>query len=527
MSNSVNKLINDAKSYFNKGDYKNALITCDAILKIDTNHIDALNMTAIILMQSKKFEVAIIILNKLISLSKKNSIYYYNRALAYRGLNNLEKSQENYELSIKQDPNSIPSIINLGNLFQEQERHEEAIIQYKKAIMINPNDEKIYNNLGLSYFKMHLYENSLEEYKKAIIINPRYEEAIFGLGNSYDMIGNPGEAMKELNRVIAINPNHARAFFNLAQIQLSLGNFMDGWKNYGWRFKEEITRESVLADVNIPLWDQSKKILNILVIAEQGIGDQILFYSLLNELLDFNFNVTVIIEHKLLSLFQRSMPKIQFIERGIKIDEAEFDAYIPMCDLGKMFRKELSDFEKVKDHYLYANEQKINAIKTKMSKNKLKCGISWKSNNAIMGKGKSFELEFLEPLLKNQNIQFINLQYGDVNHDLSHIKNKYQTDILDTSDIDNYEDMEGLAALIDSCDIIVTSSNSNAHLAGALGKETYLILPKASSLIWYWEHKMDKISQWYKSINIFNQAMTNQWADPISKITKTIEKKYL
>ena len=527
MSNSVNKLINDAKSYFNKGDYKNALITCDAILKIDTNHIDALNMTAIILMQSKKFEVAIIILNKLISLSKKNSIYYYNRALAYRGLNNLEQSQENYQLSIKQDPNSIPSIINLGNLFQEQERHEEAIIQYKKAIMINHNDEKIYNNLGLSYFKMHLYENSLEEYRKAIIINPRYEEAIFGLGNSYDMIGNPGEAMKELNRVIAINPNHARAFFNLAQIQLSLGNFMDGWKNYGWRFKEEINRESVLANLNIPLWDQSKKIQNILVIAEQGVGDQILFYSLLNELLDFNFNVTVIIEHKLLSLFQRSMPKILFIERGIKIDEAEFDAYIPMCDLGKMFRKELSDFEKVKDHYLYANEQKINAIKIKMSKNKLKCGISWKSNNAIMGKGKSFELEFLEPLLKNQNIQFINLQYGDVNHDLSHIKNKYQTDILDTSDIDNYEDMEGLAALIDSCDIIVTSSNSNAHLAGALGKETYLILPKANSLIWYWEHKMDKISQWYKSINIFNQAMTNQWADPISKITKTIEKKYL
>ena len=98
---------------------------------------------------------------------------------------------------------------------------------------------------------------------------------------------------------------------------------------------------------------------------------------------------------------------------------------------------------------------------------------------------------------------------------------------MNTSDINNYEDMEGLAALIDSCDIIVTSSNSNAHLAGALGKETYLILPKASSLIWYWEHKMDKISQWYKSINIFNQTMNNQWEDPISKITKIIEKKYL
>jgi len=527
MSNSVNKLINDAKSYFDKGDYKNALITCDAILKMDNNHIEALNMTAIILIQSKKFKVAIIILDKLISLSKKKSIHYYNRALAYRGLNNVEQSQENYQLSIKQDPTSIPSIINLGNLFQEQEKHEEAIIQYKKAIMINPNDEKIYNNLGLSYFKMHLYENSLEEYKKAIIINPKYEEAIFGLGNSYDMIGNLGEAMKEFNRVIAINSNHARAFLNLALIQLALGDFKNGWKNYGWRFKEEITRESALTDLNIPLWDQSKKILNILIIAEQGVGDQILFYSLLNELLDYNFNVTVIIEHKLLSLFQRSMPKITFIERGIKIDEAEFDAYIPMCDLGKMFRKELSDFEKVKDHYLNANEQKISAIKIKMSKNKLKCGISWKSNNAIMGKGKSFELKFLEPLLKNQNIQFINLQYGDVNQDLSYIKNRYQTDILDTSDIDNYEDMEGLAALIDSCDIIVTSSNSNAHLAGALGKETYLILPKASSLMWYWEHKMDKISQWYKSINIFNQTMTNQWEDPISKITKIIEKKYL
>ena len=132
----------------------------------------------------------------------------------------------------------------------------------------------------------------------------------------------------------------------------------------------------------------------------------------------------------------------------------------------------------------------------------------------------------LGPLLKNQDIQFVNLQYGDVKNDIEIMKDKYHSDILDTSDIDNYNDIEGLAALISSCDIVVTADNSNAHLAGALGKETYLILPKTNSLVWYWEHQINEVSLWYSSVNTFKQTKMDQWDDPILRVNEIINKKY-
>ena len=126
----------------------------------------------------------------------------------------------------------------------------------------------------------------------------------------------------------------------------------------------------------------------------------------------------------------------------------------------------------------------------------------------------------------NDLIQFVNLQYGDVKNDLEIMKDEYRSDILDTKDIDNYNDIEGLVALISSCDIVVTADNSNAHLAGALGKETYLILPKTNSLIWYWEHQINETSLWYSSVNNFKQIKTDQWNDPILRVNKIIKKKY-
>jgi tetratricopeptide (TPR) repeat protein/ADP-heptose:LPS heptosyltransferase len=522
----INKLLSDAKSHFNKGDYRSAMMVCKNLLEIDSNNIDGLYMTSSILIHSKKFELAINILNKLIFLTNNNSVFYYNLALAYIGINNFEQAEDNYKLAIKYDQNSIPALVNLGNLYQQQEKYEKSIIQYSKANKVNSNDEKIYNNIGLSYFGMKLYEKSIEHYKKALNINPKYEEAIFGLGNCYDNLGNSSQAVKFFKDVIFLNPEHARAIFNLSQTQLAMSDFYNGWNNYEWRFNKEIPTGSNLPNYNIPIWEPSKKISNLLIIAEQAIGDQILFYSMLKDLIAFDINITITINAKILSIFQRSFPSISFIERGIDIDVKKFCAYLPMCNLGKIFRSKISDFKKDKEKYLISDPERINLIQSRVSKSKIKCGISWKTHSTFTRTDRSFELKMLEPLLKNKNIEFINLQYGNVEKELNYIKEKFQTDILDTSDIDNFNDIENLAALISSCDIIVTSDSSNAHLAGALGKETYLIIKKNNSLSWYWEHQINNVSQWYKSINIFKQKKAYQWKDPILKINEIIEKKF-
>jgi hypothetical protein len=339
-------------------------------------------------------------------------------------------------------------------------------------------------------------------------------------------MGDSMEAIKCFKDVIGLNPKHSRALFNLSNCQLAIGDFHNGWINYESRFDQEILKVSELFSTNLPIWDRKKKITNLLVIAEQGIGDQVLFYSLLSELLHIVINVTVMTDAKMQSLFHRSIKNTSFVERGKKIDEEKFDAYIPMGDLGKIFRNNYSDFRNSNGKYLIADETRVSLIQSKMQKSKIKCGVSWKSNNPYIGRDKSFQIEMLEPLLKNQDIQFVNLQYGDVKNDIEIMKDKYHSDILDTSDIDNYNDIEGLVALISSCDIVVTADNSNAHLAGALGKETYLILPKTNSLVWYWEHQINEVSLWYSSVNTFKQTKMDQWDDPILRVNEIINKKY-
>ena len=301
------QLISEAKSYFSNGDYKNAIRLCNNLLNKNSDNIDALNITAAILLFSKKFEHSIKIYDKLILLSKKNSTFYYNRALAYMGLNNIKEAESNYKLAIRYDSESLPALINLGNLYHQQDISEQAIKYYSKACLISPNDEKIYTNMGLSYLIMKAYDKSLEQFKKALKINPKYEEAIFGLGNCYDGMGESLEAIKCFKDVITLNSKHSRALFNLSNCQLAIGDFYNGWINYDSRFDQEILKVSYLLSINLPLWDRTKKITNLLVIAEQGIGDQVLFYSLLNELLKFNINVTVMTDAKLQSLFHRSI----------------------------------------------------------------------------------------------------------------------------------------------------------------------------------------------------------------------------
>ena len=116
MNISLSNLINDAKTHFNEGNYKSSIIICNDILKIDPNNLEGLYITSNIFLQLRKFELAIKILNKLISLSKKNTVFYYNLAIAYEGINSLKEAENNYLLSIKyDDPISIIDISDINS----------------------------------------------------------------------------------------------------------------------------------------------------------------------------------------------------------------------------------------------------------------------------------------------------------------------------------------------------------------------------------------------------------------------------
>jgi len=125
------------------------------------------------------------------------------------------------------------------------------------------------------------------------------------------------------------------------------------------------------------------------------------------------------------------------------------------------------------------------------------------------------------PLLKIPNIKFVSLQYGECERELDKIKEEYGIQIHRLLDIDLYQDIESLCSLIDVCDFVITSSNVTVHLAGSLGKKTFLLAPRGEGRLFYWHIDL-KQSLWYKSVSVFHQKDIGSWREPASDIYQEI-----
>lgn len=155
-------------------------------------------------------------------------------------------------------------------------------------------------------------------------------------------------------------------------------------------------------------------------------------------------------------------------------------------------------------------------MKEKYKKQKKLCGISWKSSNTNFGDSKSLKLDQLKILVDSLDFDIINLQYSVSEKEKNYIDKHFKNKIIFT-DINNYDDIDSLASLIASCDYVVTTSNTTAHLSGAIGKKTKLMVPKYLGKFWYW-HEINGKSLWYPNTKIYTQDLDGNWSNCIEKI---------
>ncbi len=153
----------------------------------------------------------------------------------------------------------------------------------------------------------------------------------------------------------------------------------------------------------------------------------------------------------------------------------------------------------------------------------MRCGISWKSTNRIFGNKKSIKLEKLKKILLHENIEFINLQYTDETKEINLIEKNLNKQIFTKHEIDCFNDIDGVASLIKTCDFVISVSNSNAHISGKLGVKTFLLLPYNDGKLWYWGLNADKDVVWYPSILPIRQESANNWDSCLSKLYKEFE----
>jgi hypothetical protein len=206
-----------------------------------------------------------------------------------------------------------------------------------------------------------------------------------------------------------------------------------------------------------------------------------------------------------------------------EVDTSAIDYQLAIGDLGQLFRTSLNHFIIADHQYLIADRSRADAYKQKLDTGKINCGISWKSSRDTIGSDKSVALKEWLPILQLEGFHFIDLQYGDTFNERNTIQHERQIKITNIDELDKFNDIEGLLALIDACDIVITTSNVTAHLAGSLGKQTFLMVPFAKGRIWYWHNDMHH-SIWYPTIKIFSQDKNEIWAPVIKNICNELQK---
>lgn len=487
MSSQINFLISQGLQYLKNGNLNSAELLLRQVLKIASKNHDALRLLSVIASHNREHSLAYDLINRAIASNPKNGIAYSNR----------------------------------GNILLALGRPFDAVAEHKKSIHLMPNYAEAYSNLGNALQELGEFNEAIDAYRKALEIEPNNAEFICNIGNAFWASNLFTDAIKAYSDAIQLQPADPAANFYLAQLYLLLGNFRDGWLRYESRWYVNECQSMPLS-TSKPLWKGEAFDGCLYVWAEQGIGDQILHSSMLEGLSSYPQKKIVSVEKKLVNIFQRSFPGIDFIDKGTLLPETEYDEQLPMASLGQFLRKDISSFAKISKPYLKANP--LLNIKVNSEK-KIVCGVSWSSTNAFIGRHKSMALMDLSSIFQLRDIEFVNLQYGDTKKEIDMAKEKLDIEIFNKDGIDLYNDIDSMLGLIEACDIVITTSNSTAHLSGALGKETILLLPFSLGKFWYW-HELNGVSLWYPSVRVFKQLKQGDWSDPVLRARSYLEKRF-
>ena len=320
---------------------------------------------------------------------------------------------------------------------------------------------------------------------------------------------------------MTIDSNYVEAAHNLGLSYLANKQFDRGFHflEYRWGLPE---RSQLAYNGNIPLWGGERE-STVIVWREQGIGDEILYSSLFLDAFERCNDVTIQCDQRLTDLFRRSFPEgINFVDDSIGFSESKFKHQIPIASLPALFRKDINCFSGKSDGWLKADLSKVNDFREKLvSKNfERVVGLSWRTFSKIKGSNeRCIDLIQIAQILNNFNFRIVNLQYGDVCAEISELKKKQNIELFQIDALDIYEDLDSLAAAVCACDFVVTIDNSTAHLAGALGVDCHLLLPKICDDRWGYS---DEVSYWYKSMRLYRQEKKGDWGRPLHHLKKSI-----
>ncbi|MCE2999162.1 MAG: tetratricopeptide repeat protein [Betaproteobacteria bacterium] len=504
------------------GHVEDAIISYEKTLALKADHADALNNLSEAFNSLDRAAEAAEAALGVIRLNPAHAEAWSNLGGAQLLLEQAAAALESLDHALQLRPDLPRALCNRAKALAKLGRIEEAIAFINQvAARLPASCEPIFTR-GLIRFERGDMDGAMTDCREALAITPDHVPSLVYTGTIYLAMGHHEAAIAAFDQVLRHQPDHAVAHYNLGITLLLCGQFGRGWHEYGWRFRTRGFSESAPV-ISLPLW-QGDRNVRLLVVAEQGIGDQIMYASMLGDLKGLHGDFTVALSDKLLPVFRRSFPQLRFISLLDTVGElSDWDEYIAIGSLGLYFRRDLDAFIGGRKAYLHADPARVMQLRGAVSLRNAKvvCGLSWFSNNKPVGTQKSMALSDLSRAFSGLDFNWIDLQYGDTNAERRALRDAGGLDVLREPTVDTYNDIDGLAALVDACDVIVTISNTTAHLAGALGKQVFLMLPHSAGRFWCWQAERDE-ALWYPNVRIFRQPREGDWASVLARVREAL-----
>ena len=388
-------------------------------------------------------------------------------------------------------------------MLNDKGQYDEAIAAHRRSIAINPKSHVPFFNLGNALKDKGQTDEAIAAYRQALGLRPNYPEAHFNVGTSFGDKGQTAEAIAAYRQAIALDPNYAAAHWNLALMLLARGEFQEGFKEHQWRWEcKGLPRRRNFAQ---PQWDGSPLAgRTILLHAEQGFGDTLQFIRYAPLVAARGATVIVGSVPELHRLLQGTPGVSRWLASGETLPP--FDVHCPLMSLphARSARRWKTIPQSVP--YLHADAGLSAWWRNESGRhdsNRFKVGLSWAGNPThVNDRNRSLSLAALGPLAQVQGVSFYSLQKGDS----ARQPRPSGLELIDrTEDLKDFADT---AALVANLDLVISVDSAVAHLAGAMGKPVWTLLPFTADWRWLLERED---SPWYPTMRLFRQAARGDW----------------
>ena len=468
--------------------------------------------------QQNDFDGAIASYLRAVEFQPNRPAFQNTLGCAYARIEKNDQAVECFRKAIQLDPKILDAYRNLGKMLEKQRKLPEAVSVYQRMIELTPKDPRAHSRLGCALNSLGKYDQAMAKFRQSVAIDPKFAQAHNNIGVVLTNIGKYAEALPHYAKAMELDPKLSNAQLNWGLAMLREGKLEKGWDNFEWRSETPAGKKiKKNRQFDQPRWDggplDGKRIF---IYWEQGFGDTIHFCRYLPLVAQRGGQVIFECQQSLVGLMKGLDGGAEIIDP--QADEPIFDVHCPLLSLPRAFGT-TSETIPVDLPYIFPRSADVADWRQRLGvREGLRVGIVWAGTpNTPTDRRRSLPASMFAPLMEIQGTNFYSLQIAERTEELSELDADKIVDLA--SGIIDFSDT---AAAISQLDLVIAVDTAVVHLAGAMGKEVWTLLPFLAD--WRWQ--IDRTdSPWYSTMRLFRQEAPEKWDGVLASVGEALREK--